>query len=98
MSPVLFQSNQDRRGYVQLAGIQPYCIDFCHTISYHAQVLIHLLLNAGDEIRDDSFVRLGLSLWPRVTEVVSIRTSEIDFERGLIKSRESKYLKRHVSK
>ncbi len=30
-------------------------------------------------------IRLGLSVGLRVSEVVSIRTSEIDFERGLIK-------------
>ena len=46
---------------------------------------IRLLLNAIDDIRDDALIRLGLSVGLRVSEVVGIRTSEIDFERGLIK-------------
>ena len=45
---------------------------------------IRLLLHAIDNIRDDALIRLGLSVGLRVSEVVSIRTSEIDFERGLI--------------
>ena len=45
---------------------------------------IRLLLHAIDNIRDDALVHLGLSVGLRVSEVVSIRTSEIDFERGLI--------------
>src|SRR5436309_15865371 len=46
---------------------------------------IRLLLNAIDDIRDDALIRLGLSVGVRVSEVVGIRTSEVDFERGLIK-------------
>ena len=46
---------------------------------------IRLLLNTIDDIRDDALIRLGLSVGLRVSEVVGIRTSEIDFERGLIK-------------
>jgi integrase len=38
-----------------------------------------------ENIRDDALVRLGLSVGLRGSEVVSIRTSEIDFDRGLIK-------------
>jgi integrase len=34
---------------------------------------------------DDALIRLGLSVGLRVSEVTTIRTSEIDFERGLIK-------------
>ena len=49
------------------------------------QAQIRLLLNAIDDIRDDALIRLGLSVGLRVSEVVGIRTSEIDFERGLIK-------------
>ena len=45
---------------------------------------IRLLLHAIDNIRDDALIRLGLSIGPRVSEVVAIRTSEIDFDRGLI--------------
>ncbi len=45
---------------------------------------IRRLLHAIDNIRDDALVHLGLSVGLRVSEVVSIRTSEIDFERGLI--------------
>ncbi len=40
---------------------------------------------AFDNIRDDALIRLGFSVGLRVSEVVSIRTSEIDFERGIIK-------------
>lgn len=46
---------------------------------------IRILLSSLDNIRDDALIRLGLSVGLRVSEVVSIRTSEIDFERGLIK-------------
>src|SRR5712691_5824780 len=46
---------------------------------------IRLLLSSLESIRDDALVRLGLSVGLRVSEVVTIRTSEIDFERGLIK-------------
>jgi integrase len=46
---------------------------------------IRNLLAAIENIRDDALIRLGLSVGLRVSEVVSIRTSEIDFERGLIK-------------
>jgi len=43
------------------------------------------LLHSIDNIRDDALIRLGLSVGLRVSEVVSILTSNIDFERGLIK-------------
>ena len=46
---------------------------------------IRLLLSSVDNIKDDALIRLGLSVGLRVSEVVSIRTSEIDFERGIIK-------------
>ena len=46
---------------------------------------IKSLLTATDNIQDDALIRLGLSVGLRVSEVVSIRTSEIDFERGIIK-------------
>ncbi len=46
---------------------------------------IRTLLASLDDIRDDALLRLGLSVGLRVSEVVTIRTSEIDFERGLIK-------------
>ena len=46
---------------------------------------IRLLLGAVDNSRDDALLRLGLSIGLRVSEVVSLRTSEIDFDRGLIK-------------
>lgn len=46
---------------------------------------IRTLLAAADTVRDDALLRLGLSAGLRVSEVVSIRTSEIDFDRGLIK-------------
>jgi integrase len=45
---------------------------------------IRALLASIDNIRDDALVRLGLSVGLRVSEIVTIRTSEIDFERGLI--------------
>ncbi len=46
---------------------------------------IRVLLSSVDNIRDDALVRLGLSVGLRVSEIVSIRTSEVDFDRGLIK-------------
>ena len=45
---------------------------------------IRLLLSSIENIRDDALIRLGLSVGLRVSEVVSIRTSEIDFDRCLI--------------
>ena len=49
------------------------------------EIQIRTLLGAIDNVRDDALIRLGLSSGLRVSEVVSIRTSEIDFDRGLIK-------------
>jgi len=49
------------------------------------EVQIRLLLSSIENIRDDALIRLGLSVGLRVSEVVTIRTSEIDSERGLIK-------------
>ncbi len=46
---------------------------------------IRRLLFAIENNRDDALVRLGLSVGLRLSEVVTIRTSEIDFDRGLIK-------------
>jgi integrase len=46
---------------------------------------IRVLLSSLDDIRDDALIRLGLSVGMRVSEVVTIRTSEIDFDQGLIK-------------
>ncbi len=46
---------------------------------------IRVLLAAIENIRDDALIRLGLSAGLRVSEVVTIRTSEIEFDRGLIK-------------
>ncbi len=46
---------------------------------------IRRLLSSIESIRDDALVRLGLSVGLRVSEVVTIRTSEIDFDHGLIK-------------
>ena len=46
---------------------------------------IRSLLSSIENVRDDALIRLGLSVGLRVSEVVSIRTSEIDFDRGLIK-------------
>jgi len=46
---------------------------------------IRSLLHEIDSIQDDALIRLGLSTGLRVSEVASIRTSEIDFEGGLIK-------------
>ncbi len=49
------------------------------------EVQIRNLLSAIDNIRDDALIRIGLSVGLRVSEVVTIRTSEIDFDRDLIK-------------
>jgi integrase/recombinase XerD len=58
---------------------------------------IRLLLSNIDSVRDDALMRLGLSVGLRVSEVVGIRTSEIDFDRGLIKIWDEKKDKwRHV--
>jgi integrase len=46
---------------------------------------IRRLLFALDNNRDDALIRLGLSVGLRVSEVVTIRTSKIDLDRGLIK-------------
>ena len=46
---------------------------------------IRVLLSSIENVHDDALIRLGLSVGLRVSEVVSIRTSEIDFDRGLIK-------------
>ncbi len=50
-----------------------------------AEAQIRILLAAIEDIRDDALIRLGLSVGLRVSEVVTIRTSEIEFDRGLIK-------------
>ena len=58
---------------------------------------IRLLLSSIENIRDDALIRLGLSVGLRVSEVVSIRTSEVDFDRGLIKIWDEKKDKwRHI--
>ena len=58
---------------------------------------IRLLLSSVESIRDDAVIRLGLSVGLRVSEVVTIRTSEIDFDHGLIKIWDEKKDKwRHV--
>jgi integrase/recombinase XerD len=49
------------------------------------EVQIRTLLSSLDDIRDDALIRLGLSVGMRVSEAVTIRTSEIDFDQGLIK-------------
>jgi len=46
---------------------------------------IRLLLASIDTMRDDALIRLGLTVGLRVSEAVGIRTSEVDFDRGLIK-------------
>ncbi len=46
---------------------------------------IRALLASIESVRDDALIRLGLSVGLRVSEVAGIRTSEIDFDRGLIK-------------
>lgn len=45
---------------------------------------IRLLFSEIENIRDDALIRLGLSVGLRVSEVVGMRTIEIDFDRGLI--------------
>jgi len=45
---------------------------------------MRILLSSIENIRDDALTRLGLSVGLRVSEIVTIRTSEIDFDRGLI--------------
>ena len=58
---------------------------------------IRLLLSSVESVRDDALIRLGLSVGLRVSEVVTIRTSEIDFDHGLIKIWDEKKDKwRHV--
>ena len=44
-----------------------------------------MLLSSLENIRDDALIRLGLSVGLRVSEVVGIRTSEIEFDRGLVR-------------
>jgi len=56
-----------------------------HSNRFLTEADIRLLLSSVDNIRDDALIRLGLSVGLRVSEVVAVRTSEIDFERGLIK-------------
>jgi len=46
---------------------------------------MRILLSSIENIRDDALTRLGLSVGLRVSEIVTIRTSEIDFDRGLIR-------------
>jgi integrase len=46
---------------------------------------IRQLLFALENTRDDALIRLGLSVGLRVSEVVTIRASEVDFDRGIIK-------------
>ena len=46
---------------------------------------IRLLLSTVENIRADALIRRGLSVGLRVSEIVTIRTSEIDFDHGLIK-------------
>jgi hypothetical protein len=43
------------------------------------------LASSIENVRDDALIGLGLSVGLRASEVVGVRTSEIDFERGLIK-------------
>lgn len=45
---------------------------------------IRLLLAGVDNIRDDALLRLGLSVGLRVSEVVALRTPDIDVDRGVI--------------
>lgn len=45
---------------------------------------IRSLLNSLATVRDNALTRLGLSVGLRVSEVVTLRTSEVDFERGTI--------------
>jgi integrase len=44
---------------------------------------IRVLLSSVESIRDDALIRLGLSIGLRVSEIVDVRTSEIEFDRGL---------------
>ncbi len=61
-----------------------------------AEAELRLLLTTIESIRDDALIRLGLSVGLRVSEIVTIRTSEID-SRGLIKIWDEKKDKlRHV--
>jgi integrase len=61
------------------------------------EMQIRELLSAIDSIRDDALIHLGLSVGLRVSEVVGIRSSELDFKRGLIKIWNAKKEKRrHV--
>jgi integrase len=46
---------------------------------------IRTLLASIENIRDDALIRIGLSVRMRVSELVNIRTSEIEFDRVLIK-------------
>jgi integrase len=46
---------------------------------------IRFLLAAIENIRDDALIRLGLSVGLRVSEIIMIRTSEIEFDRGVIR-------------
>lgn len=46
---------------------------------------ITALLQSLDDVADDALIRLGLSTGLRISELMSIRVSEIDFERGLIR-------------
>jgi integrase len=50
-----------------------------------AEAEIRLLFSSVEIICGDVISRLGLFVGRRVTEVATIRTSEIDFEDGLIK-------------
>ena len=51
-----------------------------------AELKKRTLLSSIDSMRDDALIRLGLSVGLRVSEIVGIRTREVDFERGLIKT------------
>jgi len=46
---------------------------------------LRTLLSSIETMRDGALIRLGLSVGLRVSEVVGTRTSEVDFERGLVK-------------
>jgi len=45
---------------------------------------IKMLLAQVDNARDNALIRLGLSVGLRVSEIMGIRASDIDFERGTI--------------
>jgi integrase/recombinase XerD len=45
---------------------------------------IRKLLHSLATIRESALIRIGLSVGLRVSEIVTIRTSEVDFDRGLI--------------